>query len=60
MRNMVSQITGLFHDEDGATLVEYGIILVAIAVACIAAVQSIGGSTSHMFQNAGRPGIWNP
>jgi len=60
MRTVFSQFASLFRDEDGATLIEYGIVLVAIAVLCIAAVQLIGGSTDRMYQNVARPGVWTP
>jgi pilus assembly protein Flp/PilA len=60
MRTTFSQIVSLFRDEDGATLIEYGVVLAAIAVVCIAAVLSIGGSTDRMYQSAARPENWTP
>lgn len=39
----------LFQDESGATAIEYGLIAALIAVACIAALTSLGGSLSNTF-----------
>jgi pilus assembly protein Flp/PilA len=36
-------------DEDGATMVEYGLMIALIAVVCIAAVSALGTKTSSMF-----------
>ncbi|GJL93898.1 MAG: pilus assembly protein [Hyphococcus sp.] len=36
-------------DEDGATAIEYGLIAALIAVAIIAAVQSVGTTLSETF-----------
>lgn len=38
------------HDESGATAVEYGIMLVAIAALIVVVVISIGGKTTGNFQ----------
>lgn len=35
--------------EDGATMVEYGLMVALIALACIAAVTGLGGSISGLF-----------
>jgi pilus assembly protein Flp/PilA len=39
-------------DEDGATMVEYGLMLALIAVVCIAAVTTIGTTLSGKFTAA--------
>ena len=36
-------------DEDGATMVEYALMLALIAVVCIVAVTSIGTGANGMF-----------
>jgi pilus assembly protein Flp/PilA len=41
----------LHRDEEGATMVEYGLIVALIAVVCIAAVTLIGGRLSSTFSN---------
>ncbi len=38
-------------DEDGATAIEYGLIAALIAVAIIAAVQSVGTTLSETFSD---------
>jgi len=36
-------------DEEGASLVEYGLLLSLVAVVCIAAITLLGGSISSML-----------
>jgi pilus assembly protein Flp/PilA len=60
MKAFLQQVSGLLRDEDGHSLVEYSILLVAIAVACVAIVHSIGGSTNRMFDNAANSDAWKP
>ncbi|GGH93158.1 Flp family type IVb pilin [Arthrobacter liuii] len=38
-----------FHDEKGATAVEYGIMVGLIAVVIIVAVSTLGGQLNTMF-----------
>ena len=38
------------RNEEGATMVEYGLMLALIAVVCIAAVTLIGTSAEALFQ----------
>jgi pilus assembly protein Flp/PilA len=43
--------------EEGATMVEYGLMVALIAVVALAAVTALGQSVSQVFQNiAGRIG----
>lgn len=35
--------------EEGATMVEYGLMLALIAAVCIGAVATLGGKASSMF-----------
>jgi len=37
--------------EEGAAMVEYGLMLALIAVVCIAAVTAVGTKTSTMFSS---------
>jgi Flp pilus assembly pilin Flp len=46
---MSSTIFKLLKDEKGATLIEYGLILVLIMVVCATAVVLIGARTSELF-----------
>ncbi len=37
--------------DDGATMVEYGLMVALIAVVALVAVTALGGSVSGIFQN---------
>ena len=39
------------RDEEGATMVEYGLMLALIAIVCIIAVTAVGGNTNKVFDN---------
>jgi len=41
----------LFREEEGATAVEYGIMVALIAVVIIAVVTTIGTNLQNVFQN---------
>jgi pilus assembly protein Flp/PilA len=46
------QMTGrLRKDEQGAALVEYGLLLGLIAVICIVAITLLGGKVSNAFSS---------
>jgi pilus assembly protein Flp/PilA len=48
-------------EEDGATMVEYGLMVALIACVCIAAVTLLGGNLSTMFNAvAGKVGTATP
>jgi pilus assembly protein Flp/PilA len=40
-------------DEEGATLVEYSLVVALIAVLCIAAISFLGGKISNLFSTVG-------
>jgi pilus assembly protein Flp/PilA len=40
-------------DDEGATLVEYSLVVALIAVLCIAAISFLGGKISTMFSTIG-------
>ena len=40
-----------WQDEEGASLVEYAILVALIAIVAIAAVQSLGAGIAQVFQN---------
>ena len=42
-------ITSRIDDDRGANLVEYALLAILIAVACLAAVTAFGGSTSQKY-----------
>jgi pilus assembly protein Flp/PilA len=39
----------LRRDDRGATLVEYGLLVFLIAVACVVAITALGGALSGLF-----------
>ena len=46
-----SVLTNLWHDNAGATAIEYGLIAALIAVAAIAAFQLVGTNLTSTFNN---------
>lgn len=42
-------ISAFLRDEDGATMVEYGVMLALIAAICIAIITTLGGQTNSLF-----------
>ena len=48
---MFATLTKLLKNEDGATAIEYGLIAALIAVAAIAAMQSVGNKLNTTFNN---------
>jgi pilus assembly protein Flp/PilA len=49
MKNLVAKLLRLLSDEDGPTAVEYAVMLSLIVCVCVAAITSIGQSTSSVF-----------
>jgi pilus assembly protein Flp/PilA len=52
MNNFMNSVKSFAKGEDGATMVEYGLMLALIAVVCIAAVTTIGTTLSGKFTAA--------
>ena len=46
---MFKKMINFFKDEEGATMVEYGLMLALIAVVCVAAVGFVGGEANTTF-----------
>ena len=46
---LAKQVTRLAKDEEGAALVEYGMLVGLIAVVCIAAVTTLGTTVNGVF-----------
>ena len=55
MRNFISYLLTQFRreDEEGQTLVEYGLLLALIAIIVIVALIFLGPIVSQIFQNVG-------
>ena len=49
MTTMKTVIRKLANNEDGAALVEYGLLVALIAVICVAAVTIVGQKVSTAF-----------
>ena len=49
---MFQKLINFFKDEEGATMVEYALMLALIAIVCIAAVTIVGTSASSVFQSS--------
>lgn len=52
MSQLATAVRSFVRDEEGATAVEYGLILVAIAAVIIAVVVSLGGKVLAVFVDA--------
>jgi Flp pilus assembly pilin Flp len=50
---VLNYVKGRAGDDRGASLVEYALLVMLIAVACISAVTFFGTSTSSTFSNVG-------
>jgi len=50
---MISTLKHMFRDEEGATMVEYGLMIALIAAVCIVAVTAVGTKLSTLFTNVG-------
>jgi len=49
---MFQKLINFFKDEEGATMVEYALMLALIAIVCIAVVKLIGTSANDVFNEA--------
>ena len=46
---MIKTLKTMIRDEEGATMVEYGLMLALIAVVCIAVITVLGQNLSKLF-----------
>lgn len=51
MQLLSAMIRNVVKDEEGATMVEYGLMLALIAIVCIVAVTLVGTRASTIFSN---------
>jgi pilus assembly protein Flp/PilA len=47
---MTTLLRNFWHDDSGATAIEYGLIAALVAVAIIAVLGALGGSLQDIFQ----------
>jgi pilus assembly protein Flp/PilA len=48
---MLHILTSMIRDEEGATMVEYGLLVALIALVALGAIQTLGVNLSTMFGN---------
>lgn len=48
---MVTTLTTMLRDEEGATMVEYGLLVALIAMVALVAVQALGTHLSSLFSS---------
>ena len=46
---MLTTLTSMIRDEEGATMVEYGLLVALIALVALGAVKTIGQNLSTLF-----------
>ncbi len=46
---MSNQLKAFFHDDSGATAIEYGLIAALVSVAAIGALTTMGNTLNTMF-----------
>ena len=46
---MLTTLKTMIRDEEGATMVEYGLLIALIALVAITAVKTLGTSVSNLF-----------
>lgn len=49
MKNLLTKVKNFIREEEGASAVEYGLLVALIAVAIIAAVTAVGTNLSNLF-----------
>ena len=47
----MNQIARFFAEEDGVTMVEYGLIAALIAVVCVVAIAGVGTKLNLVFEH---------
>jgi pilus assembly protein Flp/PilA len=47
---MIKKIMNFFKDEEGAAMVEYGLLIFFISIAAIAVLVNLGPAIADMFQ----------
>jgi pilus assembly protein Flp/PilA len=51
MQGIIAQANRFLRDEEGATMVEYGLMVALIAIVCITAVTAIGTNLNSVFSD---------
>jgi pilus assembly protein Flp/PilA len=53
MKKLIAIAQSFVRGEEGATMVEYGLMVALIAAVCIAAVTTLGVNLNTIFTNVG-------
>jgi pilus assembly protein Flp/PilA len=48
---MFNALRNVIRDDEGATMVEYGIMVALIAAVCIAVITTLGKNVNNAFSN---------
>jgi pilus assembly protein Flp/PilA len=48
---MIKTLTAMLRDEEGATMVEYGLLVTFIALVALAGVKVLGTNLNTLFNN---------
>jgi pilus assembly protein Flp/PilA len=48
---MVTTLASMIRNDEGATMVEYGLLVALIAMVCLVAVQALGTHLSTLFSS---------
>lgn len=48
---MLATLSAILRDDEGATMVEYGVMVALIAAVCILVVSNLGKTVSSTFSN---------
>ena len=48
---MITKLINFFKDEEGASMVEYGLLVALIAIVALGAVQLVGTNVKQVFTN---------
>lgn len=51
MKQIASSVRSFLHDEEGATMVEYGIMIALIAAVCVGIITTVGTQIQAAFTN---------
>ena len=52
MRKIAEVARAFFVDQEGAALIEYGMLVLMVALLCIIAVKTIGSKVANGFNSA--------
>ena len=52
MRTLANRMKAFLPNEDGAALIEYGMLVLLVALLCVVAVKAIGTKVANGFNSA--------